>query len=307
MKVPVAYVSVVLIWSTTPLAIHWSNSSVSFIAAVTLRMLLACVLCIVILALLRRPLIKQKKDWLVFALSALGLFPNMALVYWAAQYIPSGLMSVLMGVYPFLVGIFSWLFFREKSFTPTKVFAVCLAVAGLIIVNLGQLQVGAKAALGVGAILTACILWAISSVFIKHLGAGMHPIRIGAGSMLVALPFFLLTWWITDGTVPEVMDGKSLFGIAYLVVAGSLLGHSLFFYILRECQVVTVSLITLLAPVLAVTWGALLAGESLSLQTKVGAGVILSGLVLYQGLVPLLLRKVRAGRKALPRDALCEM
>ena len=38
LKVLSAYLSVVLVWSTTPLAIKWSNSSLNFMAAVTARM-----------------------------------------------------------------------------------------------------------------------------------------------------------------------------------------------------------------------------------------------------------------------------
>ena len=61
-------------------------------------------------------LIVERRDWGVYAASALGLFPNMLLVYWAAQFIPSGLMSVIMGTYPFFVGAFSLLVLRENFF-----------------------------------------------------------------------------------------------------------------------------------------------------------------------------------------------
>src|SRR5690606_25134863 len=98
MPLPAAYFMVVLIWSTTPLTIQWSNSSLTFVAAVTLRMLLAFVICYAILLLKRQPLTNSPRDWLVFLASGLGLFPNMLLIYYAAQFIPSGLMSVLFGV-----------------------------------------------------------------------------------------------------------------------------------------------------------------------------------------------------------------
>ena len=44
-----AYCAVLFIWATTPLGIKWSNSSLSFSAAITLRMVLALVLCAAIL------------------------------------------------------------------------------------------------------------------------------------------------------------------------------------------------------------------------------------------------------------------
>ena len=77
-----AYVVVVLTWSTTPLAIYFSNSSLTFITAVTVRMILALLGFGLLMLVLRKRLVNSPKDWWVFSASALGLFPNMLLVYW---------------------------------------------------------------------------------------------------------------------------------------------------------------------------------------------------------------------------------
>ena len=54
MKVTAAYIGVILIWSTTPLAIKFSTDSLSFIVAVGLRMSSAALLCLAIMAVLGR-------------------------------------------------------------------------------------------------------------------------------------------------------------------------------------------------------------------------------------------------------------
>lgn len=300
MRVASAYLLVVLIWSTTPLAIQWSSSGFTFLTALTLRMVLALAVCLVILMAMKIRLIESRKDWLLYAVGALGLFPNMVLVYWAAQYIPSGLMSILFGVYPFLVGIFSWLIFKEKVFTPVKVGAVLFAFAGLALVHLGQLQMGPQAALGVAAMMLACVLWAISSVWVKRLGQDTGPLRQGTGSLLLATPFFVLVWYWLDGEWPSATSPRAVLGVGYLVMAGSVLGHTLFFYILRRCHVITVSLVALLAPMLAITWGALLAGEALSRQTALGAIMILAGLFVFQELYRVRPRRPRWFKAARP-------
>lgn len=283
MRLVAAYGLVVLIWSTTPLAIHWSNSSFSFIAAITLRMVLALATCYALLLLMRTPLVQRPGDWLVFAVGAFGLFPNMLLVYWAAQYIPSGLMSIIMGLYPFFVGFFTWAFFKEKVFTGTKLIAVLIAVGGLVVVNYGQLAVGPQAVFGVAALVVVSVLWGISSVWVKHLGQGVEPLRQGTGSLLVASPLFVITWLIIDGNIPEQVDVKSMLGVIYLVLAGSVVGHTLFFYILRKCTAMTVSLITLFSPLLAIAWGVLIEAEVLSGKTIVGGMLILLSLAIFQG------------------------
>ncbi len=292
MQVASAYLLVVLIWSTTPLAIHWSNSSLSFISAITARMVLATLLCFGLLKICRQPLIVQRRDWLVYAASALGLFPNMLLIYWAAQTIPSGLMSVVMGIYPFFVGIFSIFVLQENPFTRSRFVALLLALLGLWLVQREQTVAGADAFWGISVIVLVCAIWGFSSVTVKKLGAEIEPLRMGTGSLLVSTPFFLLAWFGLDRELPVLIDQKSLIGVVYLVLAGSIVGHTLWFYVLRVCKVSSVSLITLITPVMALTWGSL-AGEHVSTFTLLGAGVIILALALYQGFIFQLWRGIR--------------
>lgn len=291
MHIAGAYTLVVLIWSTTPLAIHWSNSSLPFAFSIAVRMVLAGMLCYVLLKILRQPLIARRRDWLVYAASALGLFPNMLLVYWAAQSVPSGLMSVIMGIYPFFVGLFSIVVLRENPFSISRTFALLLAVFGLWMVHREQMAVGVDAVWGMAAIVLACLIWGFSSVMVKKLATDIGPLRMGTGSLLLSSPFFLVAWWWIDGGLPTFIDDRSLMGVGYLVIAGSLLGHTLWFYVLRACTVSSVSLITLITPVMALTWGAL-SGERFSTLTLVGAGLIVTALGLYQGVIGRILRRL---------------
>lgn len=298
MQVSGAYILVVLIWSTTPLAIHWSNSSLSYVAAITLRMALALPLCYLLMKILREPLIRHKGDWLAYAASALGLFPNMLLVYWAAQFIPSGLMSVMFGLYPFCVGIFSLLMLRENPFTSTKIVALLLAVLGLWVLHRDQMAAGDHAVWGLAAMVLVCVLWGFSSVAVKKLAADVSPSRMGTGSLLLSLPFFVAAWFWFDGQLPPAIGQKSLWAVVYLVLAGSLLGHVLWFYVLRACNVASVSLITLITPVLALNWGLWFAGEVPGRQTLMGAALILLALLLYQGIGVRVLRFLHGTTKS---------
>lgn len=277
-----AYIFVVIIWSTTPLAIQWSNSSLSFIGAVTLRMVLALIVSLLLLSALRQPLIKQASDWKAFAAGCIGIFPNMLLVYWSAQYIPSGLMAVVMGVYPFLVGVFAYFFLKENVFTIARLCALCMAVAGLVLIQSEQLAMGSRAVLGVVGMLSSAVLFALSSVWLKALGGGVDPLRQSTGVLLLAVPCFVVTWWLTDGTLPADVDMKSIGGVAYLVIAGSVVGHTLFFYVLRYCTVGTVSLITLITPVIAMLIGLYAADEVVTLKGGIGAALIVLSLAVYQ-------------------------
>ncbi|WP_096085391.1 DMT family transporter [Agaribacterium haliotis] len=285
MKVIIAYTSVVFIWATTPLAVQWSNSSLSFQAAVTARMALAALLCAALLLITRRPLVKQKKDVLAFAAGAVGIFPNMLLVYWSAQFIPSSLIAVIFGTYPFFTGLFALLLLKQNAFNLQRVLALLVAVAGLVLINLDQLALGKHALWGVLGILCSSALFAFSTVLVKKSGAQVDAFRQLSGSLFIAAPFFVLTWLLTDANVPQSLDIKSIVGVTYLVLAGSMFGGVAFYYVLTRCQVVTVSLIPLLTPVMAIALGVSLEGEQLSAQVFFGSALVLFSLALFQGLV----------------------
>ncbi|TVZ40098.1 drug/metabolite transporter (DMT)-like permease [Alteromonadaceae bacterium 2753L.S.0a.02] len=283
MPVIFAYIFVVFIWATTPLAIQWSNSSLEFVTAVTIRMILALAICLALMIVFRIPLVKRKSDWIAFLAGMLGLYPNMLIVYWSAQYISSGLMAVILGLYPFAVGFFSLLFTRENVFNPMRIIALATAILGLAIINFDQLTAGSDAIYGVLGMVGSSLLFALSSVWVKAVGATINPLRQSTGVLVLSVPAFALTWFFVDGKIPEEIDMKSLVGISYLSVAGSVIGHTLFYYVLRHCSMVSVSLIPLITPVMALSIGVLLANEKLSGMSMLGVVVVLAALGIYQG------------------------
>jgi probable blue pigment (indigoidine) exporter len=290
-RVIAAYIGVVAIWSTTPLAIQWSNSTLPFITAITLRMVLAMVLCLIVLAVLRKPLVNHRSDWRAFAVGGLGLFPNMLVVYWSAQHIPSGVMAVMLGITPFFVGVFSRVFLKENVFTLARLMALAVALAGLALIHSEQLLVGRSAVQGMLGMLCSSAMFALSSVWLKAVGGGIDPVRQGAGVLFAAAPCFAVVWLFTGAPLPAEIDAKSVAGVGYLVVAGSVLGGTLFFYVLRHCAVDKVSLITLITPVIALALGQVVADEQITWRSACGAALVVSALAVYQGV----------GRRALTR------
>lgn len=293
MRIIFAYLSVVIIWSTTPLAIQWSSTSFSFSAAVMFRMVFALLICLVALCVTRKPLIKSSSDWLVFCVGALGLFPNMVLVYWAAQYISSGVMSVLFGVYPFLVGFFSIFILKENIFNRARILALLLATVGVVLVQYEHFHVGDNAVYGILAMLIATISFALSSVWLKSIGKTMEPLRQLTGVLLLATPCFMVCWWFMDGVIPQSIDMKSILAVAYLVIAGSVIGGTMFYIVLKQCSVLAISFITLLTPIIAICLGVVFAGEKHGYLAVFGCFMVMFSLALYQGVLYRFYKKVR--------------
>jgi drug/metabolite transporter (DMT)-like permease len=120
MSVPAAYLGVILIWSTTPLAIQWSGEEGHYLFGVAARMVIGLVVSLVVLAMLRRALPTDRKALWSYVVAGLGIFAAMSSTYWGAQYISSGLISVIFGLTPFATGVMAALWLGEPSLTRTR-------------------------------------------------------------------------------------------------------------------------------------------------------------------------------------------
>ena len=94
MSVPLSYITVILIWTTTPLAIKWSSEGPGFVFAVSSRMILGALLAMLLAMILRLHIPWHKSAIKAYLYSGLGIAVSMMFVYWAAQFIPSGWISL---------------------------------------------------------------------------------------------------------------------------------------------------------------------------------------------------------------------
>ena len=281
MSVPAAYLGIILIWATTPLALKWSNDSNDFLLAVSARMSLGFVICLLLLWLLRVPLRWHRDALLTYLAAGLGIFGAMLSVYWGAQYIPSGLISVLYGVSPITIGLFAAWWLGETFFTPAKVGGLLVALLGLMVIFVPQGEQGAVSLRGLGGVLLSVLLHSMSAVWVKRIGTQMHPLAINSGALALAVPLYLVSWLLFGQPIPEELPQHTLNAILYLALFGTVIGFNLYFYVLKRVPASLVGVITLITPVLALLLGQGLNGERVGLHVWFGTAAILLGLSLY--------------------------
>lgn len=284
MKVALAYITVIIIWSTTPLAIKWSNGDIGSIAAVSIRMALASALVLMVLAVIRHPLELSRNACKVYLAASLGLFPAMPLVYWAAQHISSGMIALIFSMTPIATGLVSILILRQNPFTKIKLLALALAISGLVVVFGDQVKLNDRAGWAIGAALSACTLMGGSSVWLKSLNVSLSSLQQTTGALLFSLPSLLLCWYFWGDPWPAQVAARSIWSIVYLAVFGSLLGFTFYYYLLANMSPTSLSLVTLITPVSALYIGHFVDAEVVSPNTLSGAALIVVALAIYQGL-----------------------
>lgn len=296
MAVPAAFVGVVLIWATTPLAIQWSSEGWGYLFGITGRMALGALVCAILLQLLKPGLPWHRAARRTYVAAALGIYGGMLSVYWSAQYVPSGLIAVLFGLNPLVTGLIAAVWLRENSLTPGKLSGMMLGLSGLLFIFADDLMLQGHAWWGVLGVLLSVLLHSFSGVWVKRVGAGLSGLTVTSGSLFVVLPLFVLTWLVYDGELPTQISPQAGLSLLYLGVFGSVLGFTLYFYLLKHLEANRVALITLVTPVLALLIGQMLNGEHLSAEIWFGSLLIVSGLGMHVWGDRLLLRLLPAGR-----------
>lgn len=288
MPLPFAFLLVILIWSTTPLAIKWSAQGAGFSFAVLSRMALGTLLCLILLALLRiRPPLHGRALHSYVA-SGTSMAGTMILAYWSSQFISSEMISLLFGLSPLITSLGAALWLKEESLTMNKLAGMLLGLTGLLLVFRGALHLGAG--WGLLALFAAVVIQALGLVWIKKVGDDSPPLATTFGSLVVALPLFFIAWWLADGRLPDSITPRTLTAILYLGSIGSVLGFLLYYYLIKHMDTGRIALINLITPVLALLLGHTLNHEEILPQVWLGAMCILLGLAVHRWGTQLVLR-----------------
>ncbi|GAV21210.1 putative amino-acid metabolite efflux pump [Mariprofundus micogutta] len=283
MSVPSAYLGVIIIWSTTPLAILWSSEEVGFVFGVTSRMLIGAILALVVAALLGSGLQWHRRAKMAYMTSGFGIYGGMITVYWSAQFIPTGWISVIFGISPIITAIMARMWLDSEQLTRSRLTGMLMGLSGLVVIFATSFSLHEHAALGVIGMLVSVAVHCASAVWIKRIDAEVPAIVMTSGGLLFAAPLFLLTWILSGASLPdEALSTRTAGSIAYLALLGSVLGFALYYYVLSKVEATRVALLTLVTPVCALGLGNILNNEPLTVEIIIGSLLILSGLATFE-------------------------
>lgn len=283
MRLKLAYLGVVLVWTTTPLCIKWSSDGLSFVLGVTARMTIGAFCLLLLLLVTRKYLPFHAAARRTYLAVTVQLYLGMIISYWSAQFIPSGWMSVIFGLSPFMTAFMAAAILKEASLGWRKLLAYTLGVVGLIIIFMSALDLSHQALLGVIGMLAATFLHSIGAIWVKHINAGLPAVQQITGGLLFALPLYLMSWYILDdGPFPTEIPDKTLYAILYLGTVATTLGFALYYYVLTHMPATNVAMINLMTPVLSLLLGHFVNQEVLTLKVAIGTACIMTALLIHE-------------------------
>lgn len=286
MAVRFVYLLVIFIWSTTPLAIKLGGSSLAPMANLSLRILIAFAVGSALCTMLGYPGLNIRKNWTLYIVGSIGLFPNMALVYFAAEYISSGLIALMFGLTPFFTALLSMPILGEKVLIPQKIIAILIALIGLVFIFFDDAVIVGEAYIGLLLMLFSNLIFSATVLWLKKINSRLNvsPFEQTLGAMAFSLPGLLITWFFIVGYESLVFTPVSMGALLYLSLIGSLVGFAAYYHILNHMRVETVALIPLITPVSGMALGLVVVGEVITLSMYIGACLILFALAIHQNM-----------------------
>src|SRR5215218_3994514 len=166
--------TLVLIWGSTWAAIRVSLEGIPPLTGVVLRFTLACLLLLALTPFFGIRLGKSPMERRLWWINALLTFTiSYGLVYWAEQWVPSGLAAVIFATFPLFVAVLAHFFLpgeRLRTATFLGVLTGFIGVAVLYSEDLGSL-VGPRAGFAAKVMLIAPVASAIANVAVKRWGS----------------------------------------------------------------------------------------------------------------------------------------
>jgi probable blue pigment (indigoidine) exporter len=270
---PVAALAPVL-WGTTYYVTRHALPADSPLWGGVLRALPAGLLLLV----LARRLPRGAWWWRSAVLGTLTTGAFFALVYLAAQLLPTSIASTVMAVGPVAMMLAAWVLLGQRP-RLRAVAGGALGVVGVAAMLLGGGTDGALDARGVLASVAAMLLSSVGYVLASRWQGEVDVLPLAAWQLVAGALVLVPVAVVVEGA-PPALDGTALAGFAYVSLIATALANVAWFAALRHLGPSTTGLVGLLNPVTGVLLGTVVAAETLTGRQVVGIVVVLGAMVL---------------------------
>jgi len=271
------------IWSTVWLFIKLGVTDVPPFAFAAVRLLIAlAVLLPIVLARRGRVRLPPQDRRLIVTTGVMLFTVNYALLYWAAQYLSSGLLAVLQAITPACALVISQWLLPDEPVTASKAAGLGIGLAGVASIFSGELHVsGARGALACLAVVGSAFTVAWGYVLIRARGSHLPRTTVMTGQIVSGLiPLLLLSLAREGNPLAIQWTATAVLSVIYLAMAGSIVAFWLNYWLMKRIGPTRMLLTSILEPLFAVLLGATVLGERLTSRDALGGALVLISVAL---------------------------
>ena len=292
LMVAAAFAAIYLIWGSTYLAIKYAVESVPPFLMTGARFLVAGAVLYGWSALRPGPGLAPPpstranlRAWReAFIVGTLLIVGGTALVSWAELSVPSGITSLILATTPLWMVVLEGLS-AGRAPAPRVLAGVAVGFGGLAILIWPSLMSPGTGIdlLGVAALAAAALTWSAGALYSRRVALPGSAAR-ATGMQMLAGAVLSLGLGIALGEHRSLsvaaITPSSFAAIAYLVIAGALVGFSAYLWLMRVSTPSRVATHAYVNPVVAVLLGWAVLGESVTARTGIAMAVIVAAVVL---------------------------
>jgi drug/metabolite transporter (DMT)-like permease len=201
-------------------------------------------------------------------------------IFWAEQYVSSGVTSVIEAALPIIAIILEMFVFRTQRLEVRLFGAVLVGFCGVALLFIDN-RAQQLAVLPCLAILAGGIAWSVGAVLSGQLTLPRSkPMTAGIEMMLGGAVLLLLSAICGEMRPFPHLSLRAGLALAYLIVFGSLIAYTAYVWLLGRMSVTRVASHAYINPLIAVALGYFAAGEIVTLRTLISALLVLGSVSL---------------------------
>ncbi len=212
----------------------------------------------------------------LFMVAFIGSTIQYGLTYYGLKGIDVSTAAILVQLEGPILALLSALILKEKFGWP-RALGMGLAFVGVIIIA-GEPRLSGNLD-SVFLIISGAVFWAIAQIMISRLKS-LSGITILAWVALIASPqMFLISLVIEDGQWHSIVSADLIdwLIVLYLSFIMTVIGYSVWYHLLRICDVSKISPFLMLLPVTSITAGITLLGDQFTLVMGIGGLMVMTG------------------------------
>lgn len=280
-----AFFAIYVVWGSTYLAIRFAIEGIPPLITAGIRHTTAG---LALLAWAYARGFRFRMDYLkgALALGVLFFVIGHGTLHWAEQYVNSGLAALLIATEPLFVLVIGSLMGTERINWKNGL-GLFLGLLGVFLLTGRDLWNHGSLAVGIAAVLVGSASWSVGVCLSPKVRLPDEPVARAALPVICG-GIVLLIVAVVSGETGALhwsnVSGRSIAGLAYLIVFGSIVAFTAYTWLLQRVAPTLVATHTYVNPVVAIILGWLLASEPLTARLVVAAVAILSAIVfIHQG------------------------
>jgi drug/metabolite transporter (DMT)-like permease len=271
-------VALSVIWGSAFLLVKVVLEEVDPLTLVAGRLVAGAAALSVAVAVTRRSVPRNREAWSVYAF--LGIVNNVwpfVLLTWGQQHIDSSLAAILTASMPISTVLVAH-FWIDERLTPDRGLGVLIGFAGVFVLIGGDLrQLTDSSTLAQLAILAGVLGYTVGTVFARRYLQQADPLSTAAGQTMVGAIVMVPLALAVDQPFDLDLSAKHAFAWTTLGILASGLAYLLYFSLIRRVTATQASMVSYLIPITAVSLGALVLDERLSMVSFAGLALIILG------------------------------